>query len=485
MNDSTIPKKKVDWKPHPGPQTEFMRRQEDEVAFGGTKGPGKTDVLLMEGLRQINEPSYRAIIFRRTFPQLREIIDRAKIRFPKYGGVWNGGEKCFTFPSGAKYYMGYCQHEQDKENYQGHEYHYMAFDQVEQFTESMYSYLCMQVRTTDPGIKCYIRSSANPGGVGHWWFKRRFIDGKNAGETHETSFDVPEHGKVTRTSTFIFADHKANPMLSPRYIASLMSLPEAERKAYMEGDWEIFSSQSVFDAHGLTLQEEKISDEMWKGHLIDLRDSIRFDIDVERGLWRIYEVPKDGREYVIGADPSYGDSSGDPASIHICDKRTWNVVATWHGWRDPFEFAKILRIAGLYYCTAEIGVEINGPGISTIQKLEELGYTHLFKYDKDKAGWSTNVKTRHLLITLMQDVIRQSSAEVRDRDTLDEMYNFVRDERSGKISARENCTDDRIISLGIAWQMSKANPFHEESELDPRRNIAVKYSIPGRRRRRR
>src|SRR3990167_10929343 len=153
----------VIWRPYPGPQTEFMQRLEDEALFGGTKGPGKTDVLMAEGARQVGIKNYRAIILRRTFPQLREIIDRGNTRFPRTGGKWRATDHCWVWPSRARYYVGHCQHESDWENYQGHEYHYMGFDQLEQFTQFQYQKLGMMVRSPDPAIRCYIRASANPG----------------------------------------------------------------------------------------------------------------------------------------------------------------------------------------------------------------------------------------------------------------------------------------------------------------------------------
>ena len=64
------------WKPHPGPQHIFCTRGEFEVLFGGAAGPGKTDCLIMEAARYVGMDGYKAVVFRRTFPQLQEIIDR-------------------------------------------------------------------------------------------------------------------------------------------------------------------------------------------------------------------------------------------------------------------------------------------------------------------------------------------------------------------------------------------------------------------------
>ena len=82
----------IAWRPHPGPQTNFCSRWEFEALFGGAAGPGKTDCLIMEALRDVGFANYRGILFRRTFPQLQEIIDRTREYYPLLGGEYKSGE---------------------------------------------------------------------------------------------------------------------------------------------------------------------------------------------------------------------------------------------------------------------------------------------------------------------------------------------------------------------------------------------------------
>lgn len=243
------------WKPHEGPQTEFLRRIEDEALFGGSKGPGKTDALIYGGLRQIGHPQYHAAIFRRTYPELQEIMDRMHQRFPALGGVWNEAKKRWVFPSGARYSCFYMKEEKDKYLHQGKEYHYLGFDQVEQMTETQYTFLMGCSRTSYPGIQCVVRSSANPGGVGHLWVKNRFIDLGDG-----VTYTDPDTGL---TRVFISANIWDNPAVlenDPAYLRRLMSLPEAERRAYLYGDWEVFSGQYFpewrRDVHVLELERD-------------------------------------------------------------------------------------------------------------------------------------------------------------------------------------------------------------------------------------
>ena len=91
------------WAPHNGPQTAFLASDAYEALYGGAAGGGKSDALLFGGLRQIGHPQYKALILRRTFPELTELMDRAHFVFRQIGGTWNEQKKRYTFPSGAIY----------------------------------------------------------------------------------------------------------------------------------------------------------------------------------------------------------------------------------------------------------------------------------------------------------------------------------------------------------------------------------------------
>lgn len=235
--------KKID--PQPGPQTEFLRRVEDEVLYGGAKGGGKSYALLLESLRQINNRAYKALILRRTYPRLQELIDRSKEIFPALGGAYSSQEHSWTFPSGAKIRFGHCQNLGDERNYQGHEFAFIGFDQLEEFLESQYLFICAQNRPSGDDLECYVRATANPGSVGHAWVKKRFIDNKEPYKKY--TVDVEMNGfKVSRSSAFIPATVFDNKILldrQPNYLATLHALPERERKALLYGNWDVFEGQ--------------------------------------------------------------------------------------------------------------------------------------------------------------------------------------------------------------------------------------------------
>jgi hypothetical protein len=229
----------VSWLPHEGAQTEFLTRSEFEVLFGGSAGPGKTDCLVAGLTRDVANPRYRALLLRRTFPQLQEIIDRCWRLYPMLGGNFRATEKRWEFPSGAIIDLGHMQHEADKYNYQGKEYHRAGIDELTQFSETQYTYLMSRLRTTDPDIVPQILSTTNPGGIGHYWVKERFVSITDPGRTY---FD-PRSGL---SRVFIPAKIEDNPTLflsDPGYLARLDALPEIERMRLRHGIWDAFEGQ--------------------------------------------------------------------------------------------------------------------------------------------------------------------------------------------------------------------------------------------------
>jgi hypothetical protein len=227
------------WRPHAGAQETFLRRPEFEVLFGGSAGPGKTDCLVTAMIRDIGNPNYHGLIIRRTFPQLQEIIDRCFRMYPGQGGTYRATDKRWTFQSGAVIDLGHCQHENDKYNYQGKEFHRIGFDELTQFTKTQYTYLHSRIRTTDPGIKPQVLSTTNPGGIGHSWVKERFQPERRALRTY---YDP----KTGLSRIFVPATIEDNPTLfenDPLYVARLEGLPEIEKQRLRYGIWDAFEGQ--------------------------------------------------------------------------------------------------------------------------------------------------------------------------------------------------------------------------------------------------
>ena len=229
-----------------------MSRLEYEVLYGGAAGGGKSDAIVVEALRQVDNPNYRAIIFRKTFPQCRELIIKSlriyKAAFPR--AVYNGSEHSWTFPSGAKIYFGSMPNSTSYLNYQGLSFSFIAFDELTHFTQEEYEYLISRNRADGEGLRVYIRATANPGGIGHGWVKQRFIDAAPPNTTHYVKSTVVDKDgvshEVQRSRIFIPSsvfDNQALLKNDPNYLANLALLPEAKKNALLYGDWNSYEGQ--------------------------------------------------------------------------------------------------------------------------------------------------------------------------------------------------------------------------------------------------
>ena len=219
-----------------GPQTDFLAAPEKDVLYGGAAGGGKSYAMLIDPLRYAHRPSHKALILRRTMPELRELIDKSRELYPKAfpGCKYKEVEKLWNFPSGAKVEFGFLERDADVYRYQGQAYSWIGFDEITHLpTEFGWNYLASRLRTTDPQIKTYMRCTANPGGVGAIWVKKRYVDPSPPNESFR--------GKDNLTRRFIPARLEDNPYLAKdgRYEEMLLALPPTQRKQLLEGNWDV------------------------------------------------------------------------------------------------------------------------------------------------------------------------------------------------------------------------------------------------------
>jgi len=222
--------------PNEGPQTEFLAAAETDVLYGGAAGGGKSYAMLVDPLRYAHRAAHRALIIRRSMPELRELIDKSRELYPKAfpGCKYREVEKLWNFPSGAKIEFGFLERDADVYRYQGQAYSWIGFDEITHLpTEFSWNYLASRLRTTDSEITPYMRCTANPGGVGAHWVKNRYIQPSEP--------DKSFVGKDGLTRKFIPARLEDNPFLATdgRYEQMLKALPPTQRKQLLEGNWDV------------------------------------------------------------------------------------------------------------------------------------------------------------------------------------------------------------------------------------------------------
>ena len=241
--------------PNAGPQTEFLAAPEREVLYGGSAGSGKSFALLADPLRYFSNAAFSGLILRRTNDELRELVFKSQELYPKAypGAKWQEKKSQWIFPSGARLWMTYLERDDDVMRYQGQSFSYIAIDELTQYaTPFAWIYLRSRLRTTDPELPIFLRATSNPGGPGHSWVRKAFIDPAPPGKAFEAT-DI-ETGEVLRypdkhekagqslfSRRFIPATLKDNPYLHEdgQYEANLLSLPEAQRRQLLDGDWSV------------------------------------------------------------------------------------------------------------------------------------------------------------------------------------------------------------------------------------------------------
>ena len=329
-----IAEREVIFSPNEGPQTDFLAAPETDVLYGGAAGGGKSYAMLVDPLRFAHRAAHRALILRRSMPELRELIDKSRELYPKAfpGCKFREVEKIWTFPSGAKLEFGFLERDADVYRYQGQAYSWIGFDEITHLsTEFSWNYLASRLRTTDPEITPYMRCTANPGGAGATWVKKRYV---NPSEPNE-SFT----GKDGLTRKFIPARLEDNPYLSTdgRYEQMLKALPDVQRKQLLEGNWDITEGAAFteFDVlkHVITPFEIPIGWERLKG--IDYgyaseSSCIWGCVDPSDGTLIIYrELYRKGLTGEMLAQMITNMELEDPYSVQgVLDTAAWNRTGT-------------------------------------------------------------------------------------------------------------------------------------------------------------
>jgi len=240
------------WCPQNGSQIVFLASNVYETLYEGTRGPGKSDALIVDYAQHCIHGwgnKWKGLILRRTFPELRELIEKADdiLRKTVPGIQWNANEHEFTWPTGEILRFGQFNRLPDYYKYHGQQYQFLGWDELTNWPDD-YGYRKMMSLCRSPvaAIPEMIRATTNPFGIGHGWVKERFRlpipDGYIKGKVIRDA--VSPEGKEERERLSVRGKLRENKILlhaTPEYEKTLQTAAtsDAELKAWMLGDWDI------------------------------------------------------------------------------------------------------------------------------------------------------------------------------------------------------------------------------------------------------
>lgn len=300
------------WLPLPGPQSMAFFSEADELFYGGAAGGGKSDLLLGVAWREHT----RSIIFRRVYPSLNALVERSKAVYASFGTYnenkyhWKFG-KCGRlgrfgkFDEGRILRFASVQHEKNKADYQGQPHDFYGFDEITEFSESMYRFITGWNRSAVIGQRCRIVCTGNPptSAEGDWvmaywrpwldpshpnpakpgelrWFTT--IGGEDIEFANGAPIEVCGEEVLPRSRTFIPARVQDNPYLvKSGYIARLQALPEPLRSKMLYGDFTKGREDNPYQV--IPSEWARLAQERWKKTDVPNVPMTAMGVDVARG----------------------------------------------------------------------------------------------------------------------------------------------------------------------------------------------------------
>lgn len=291
-------------------QLEFLKAETFYVCYGGAKGGGKSHVVRLKAVGLCMQyPGIRILMVRCHYPELEENLVRPILRWvPQEIYAYNGTQHLMSFANGSSIKFGHYDGDNAENEYQGVEYDVIFIDEATQFSWRAFQYLGGCVRGVNNFPKrMYL--TCNPGGVGHRWVKRLFIDRKYVNDP-----DDPEKTENPEDYTFIFATVEDNKYLlesSPMYLKNLANMPEDLRQAYRYGDWDAlggnYFKEFTYGVH--TMKRFKIPPH-WT-----LYRSFDYGLDMFACIW--WAVDEDGRSWAFREKEHKGLIIKDAANLAV------------------------------------------------------------------------------------------------------------------------------------------------------------------------
>ena len=384
----------VVFKPNSGPQTQFLAASEREVFYGGARGGGKSYAMLVDPLRYCSRTHHRALLIRRTMPELRDLITHSQRLYSRAfpGAKWREQEKEWRFPSGAKIEFGYAENMTDVLRYQGQSYTWIGIDELPQYpSPDIYNFLRSSLRSVDPEIPVFMRATGNPGNVGSGWVREMFVDPSEPNKCFTININTPV-GNKSITRRFIPAKLQDNPYLmqTDDYYAMLASLPEIQRRQFLDGDWDAFDNSAFPEFKKTThvVEPFEIPKGWYKFRAADWGYSspacvLWFAVDYDNNLWIYRELYTSKVTADIFAQKVLQLEQGEYIGYGILDSSTWakrgdvgpsiaeTMIKVGCRWRQSDRSPKS-RINGKLEVHKRLAIKDKDPGIRVLSNCRNL-----------------------------------------------------------------------------------------------------------------
>src|SRR6266581_393190 len=292
-------------------QKEFHESKAKYRLFGGAAGPGKTKALLWEAIGQAREVAgCDTLLLRRTYPQLESSLlsyfrrDVPRAMYKSY----NASKHIVTWENGSTTRFGYCRNENDVYQFQGAEFLFIGIDELTHFTLKQWQFLTSRNRCPAPNSFSNMAGATNPGNVGHAWVKALWVDKQPpAGFERGDLYDPRDYD-------FIRARITDNPIYAndSEYRRTLEALPEHLRRAFLDGDWNVFAGQyfDIFDYGRHTARPEELRMEAWWPRWI----SIDWGFQHPSAVYWHCAVPVESRQFKV---ESKGETKTSDSSFNF------------------------------------------------------------------------------------------------------------------------------------------------------------------------
>lgn len=376
--------------------------------LGGAAGPGKSEAVMWEGIiKCLVKPKTNGVLFRKTFPELEmSLIRRFLEKCPRELYTYNSSQHVARFVNDSILQFAYCDNEKDVYKYQSAEFDFIGVDELTHFTEYFFTYILSRLRTTKENVRPSFFAATNPGNIGHFFVKSRWIDKscKNDGYNPD-DYD------------FISATIKDNPILlarDPDYLKRLENLPEQQKKALLYGSFDVFDGQyfTEFISNIHVIKPFEIPDSWFRFRSIDPSGRS----GVTSCKW--YALDNDGRVYVYreyyATGRDYDEHAREVARLSVGEMYRYTVI-------DTAAFAK----AGYSETAAEIYERNNVVGLIPAAKERVIGWNAVHTYLRHDEKTKPLLQIFSNCVNVIRLIPLAQHDELKPEDVMSERKEFV------------------------------------------------------------